>query len=435
MEKAELERRGFIKAIGGVVAGVTAAGLAPSVAKNPLIQAADGERGDSLPSYVKEVNEPTYSKDVVGEIGKFDARMRGFAMAGYFPGDGYYEAIYELYPDLKGTSERLWVWVDPPADHAERAGISEMGYILANNGILPCVFMNQEAFLLPTPAERKIPVSDSANMAYRIKELGKSMGAYDVKIGPLNQNWLYSNLGQNKDDTWGQPVELSHKTAISMAFPQKPELMLNGDGPAPNAELLWVYTVMANAAIVMAQTIAQLGYPARAHTVSNYHLLQVPTALDAGMGELGRMGYVIHPELGSNFRLITVTTDLPLAYDKPIDFGLQDFCTNCKICAESCPAGAIPAGEKEVATSGLHSYGGIKKWYIDPVSCLEYWGTNGTDCAVCQTACPWGQVDSWVHDIGRFASAQGHGVGSIMASLERGLYGQYQRLPTPEWLT
>lgn len=433
-----MNRRDFLKLLGGSSAALAVGGFVPKIQNNPLLkgmsQITREEAVTSWPSYVKEVDEPTYVKDIVGEIGKFDARMRGFAMSTYFPGDGYYEKVYELYPHLKGTSERLWAWVDPPAKHAERAGISEMGWILSNFGILPCVFLNNEAFLNPAPAERVLPVEDEQDMAYRIKQLGYSMGAGDVKIGPLNQNWLYSHLGQNKDDTWGQEVVLNHKTAISMAFPQNLELMLNGDGPAPNAELLWVYSVMANAAVVMAQTIAQLGYQARAHTVANYHLLQVPVALDAGMGEMGRMGYIIHPIFGSNFRLITVTTDLPLAYDKPVDFGLQDFCDRCKLCAENCPPGAIPMGSKEVATDNLHSYGGIKKWYIDPVACLEYWGTNGTDCGICHTSCPWSKKDNWVHQLGRrVATVEGFG-GTALPSLETTFYGSYAKLPTPDWL-
>lgn len=432
----KVNRRDFLKIMGG--AALAAGGFAPKLEHNPLIQGSEPVLREKAvtqwPSYVKEVSEPTYMKDVVGEIGKFDARIRGFAMSTYFPGDGYYEKIYAEYPELKGTSERLWAWVDPPDKHAQRGGISEMGWILSNFGIMPCVFMNNEAVLNPAPVERVIPVTDPDDMAYRIKQLAYSMGAGDVKIGPLNQNWLYSRLGQNKDDTWGQDVVLNHKTAISMAFPQNYELIFNGDGPGPNAELLWVYTVMASAAIVMAQTIAQLGYPARAHTVSNYHLLQVPTALDAGMGELGRMGYIVHPIFGTNFRLVTVTTDLPLAYDKPVDFGLQDFCERCKLCADACPSGAIPHGPKEIATTSLHAYGGIKKWFIDPVACLEYWGTNGNDCAICHSACPWSKKDNWVHQIGRrVATMPGLG-GVALPSLEKTFYGAYAKLPTPDWL-
>jgi len=40
-------------------------------------------------------------------------------------------------------------------------------------------------------------------------------------------------------------------------------------------------------------------------------------------------------------RISGVITDLPVASDKPIDFGLQEFCKTCKICATECPAGAL----------------------------------------------------------------------------------------------
>lgn len=43
----------------------------------------------------------------------------------------------------------------------------------------------------------------------------------------------------------------------------------------------------------------------------------IPHAHAAGLGELGKHGSLISPELGPNFRLGMVTTDLPLAENSP----------------------------------------------------------------------------------------------------------------------
>jgi reductive dehalogenase len=205
-------------------------------------------------------------------------------------------------------------------------------------------------------------------------------------------------------------------------------MMNNIGGPAANLEVGKAYTQMATLAISLANAIASLGYPARAHHVRNYLILQVPVAIDAGMGELSRAGFVLHPKLGTNPRLVTVTTDLPVVYDKPIDFGLQAFCANCKICADACPSGAISKGDKVERN-------GVMVWDIDEVACLKYWGTNGVSCAVCQVSCPWTKHGSWIHDLARNFASSGGAAGSILAALDKIFYGEYSQRKDPDWLT
>lgn len=388
---------------------------------------------------IREVAEPTYVKDIVGEIGLFDPRMRGWALAVYQPETEYFDRFFEIYPELMPLWEELAPYRDSPAVKAERGNVSMLSYMLAGSGFGLPGALATESELEPAVSPNKFEIKDRDDMAFRIKEMGKSMGAYEIKIGPLNPNWLYANQGQNFNEFWGEPVTTTHKTAISLAFPQRFEYMLDGSGLGGNYEVGWVYSLMAASAVLIAKAIASLGYSARAHHVSNYHLLQVPVAIDAGMGEMGRMGYIIHPEMGSNFRLVTVSTDLPLTYDKPIDFGLQEFCAECKICAEACPGGAIPSGDKAIATDnvkdGMHALGGIKKWFIDPIACQRFMGFNGTGCGICHTSCPWSKQDSWVHDVARTYATSGGAAGSVMAKLEKLFYGDYEESQAPDWLS
>ena len=132
----------------------------------------------------------------------------------------------------------------------------------------------------------------------------------------------------------------------------------------------------------LAAYIRALGWPARAHHLRNYGVLMVSVAVDVGLGELARCGYLMHPRLGANLRLACVTTDLPLALDSPVDLGIQDFCAKCLKCADNCPSGAIPEGDEVVVR-------GVRKWQIDPVKCLLYWGHLGSACTICQVVCPW----------------------------------------------
>ena len=63
----------------------------------------------------------------------------------------------------------------------------------------------------------------------------------------------------------------------------------------------------------------------------------IPAAIEAGLGELGKHGSMIHRKLGANFRLSMVLTDLPLVSDAPDIFGGDDFCTRCQLCSSACP--------------------------------------------------------------------------------------------------
>ncbi len=71
-------------------------------------------------------------------------------------------------------------------------------------------------------------------------------------------------------------------------------------------------------------------------------VIHIPIAVEAGLGELARNGNVITRKYGLRIRLGTVTTDLPLAIDSPVDIGVQAMCTDCNKCAINCPAQCIP---------------------------------------------------------------------------------------------
>ena len=104
---------------------------------------------------------------------------------------------------------------------------------------------------------------------------------------------------------------------------------------------------------------------------------------DAGLGEQGRNGIMITPELGCNIRPAVVTTNIPMATDKPIDIGVQDFCAHCKICAEYCPSNAIPMSGKEEVR-------GYRRYKVNPAKCNNFWTSNlgNMGCRLCISVCP-----------------------------------------------
>ncbi len=63
----------------------------------------------------------------------------------------------------------------------------------------------------------------------------------------------------------------------------------------------------------------------------------------AGLGWVGRNNMLVNKDLGSQFRLVTILTDMPLEFDQPS----KDNCGSCRSCVEVCPAKAIKEDPSE----------------------------------------------------------------------------------------
>jgi len=242
----------------------------------------------------------------------------------------------------------------------------------------------------------KITIADPTAMSEKIKEVAKFFGADLVGITHLDQSYVYSHKGAYRDfirGEFGQEINLPHKYAICLGKEMDYRMMRGGHSYIDSAEVGRTYAVVANVAIQLAAYIRELGYPAKAHFLTHEEVMHVPLAIKAGLGELGRMGIMLSREYGPRLRLATVTTDLPLAIDMPVDIGVQDLCEKCKKCALNCPAGAIPKGEKTVVR-------GVEKWKLDEERCLRFWCSNPSrwmSCSNCITVCPWNKPDVWYH--------------------------------------
>jgi len=67
------------------------------------------------------------------------------------------------------------------------------------------------------------------------------------------------------------------------------------------------------------------------------HLSHKEIGYLAGLGWIGRNNLLVNTSIGSQFRLVSILTDMPLKIDKPV----KQTCQHCKICINVCPAGAI----------------------------------------------------------------------------------------------
>ncbi|MBR9651074.1 reductive dehalogenase [Thalassovita aquimarina] len=188
-------------------------------------------------------------------------------------------------------------------------------------------------------------------------------------------------------DAAGDPIDPPHDQAISMIIDQGYETMegASGDDWISVAQSMRAYLRFSLLGGVIAKQIRNLGYSAKAHTVMDGEVLQPPLLLLSGLGEVSRIGEVIlNPYLGPRLKSGVVTTDMPMAHDKPIDFGLQKFCEACNKCARECPSGAITAGPKLM-------FNGYEIWKSDSQKCATYRITTegGAMCGRCMKTCPW----------------------------------------------
>ena len=169
----------------------------------------------------------------------------------------------------------------------------------------------------------------------------------------------------------------------------------------------------------LAEFIRNLGYVA----IPSVNDLgsSVAVAVEAGLGELGRTNRMITPKYGPSVRLAKIFTDLPMATDKPIRFGVLEFCRVCKRCAEACPSKALSfRDEPDFETVGEWNNPGHQAWFEDSVRCFQYWQESDTACSLCLRVCPYNKEDrALVHSLVKAASAKAPPMDGFFTSMDR----------------
>ena len=357
---------------------------------------------------------------VVGPVTRFDERDIVFARNRSLPpGSEQYRQYYESNPEKEAYDAR----------RRERGGpIGRPGAI--DGGHPPNVSMILSSFALPgflagqakvAPDPAKPPAAlDPQEAAKIVKGFARHLGAVLVGICRVNALWAYSHRGEifygNWED-WGKEIEEPLPYAVVIAT----EMDLENVGAGPHTPALVEssanYARGAYVTTILAQWFGGLGYRAVAQHNRHYDLLLVPLAIDAGLGELGRHGYLVADQLGPRVRLFAVTTDMPLATDKPINKGVEAFCRYCKKCATACPSRSIPL-------EGLTVQNGLERWKLNEETCFDYWGKVGTDCSVCMGICPFSRPNRSVHKIVKWLLPRSWLGQRLLPYLDNWVYGQ-----------
>lgn len=265
---------------------------------------------------------------------------------------------------------------------------------------------------------------DAQRNADNIKAALYFLGADAVGISRCPEWAYYSH------DAIGEPIDPYHKNAISVIIDQGHETMdgASGDDWIACSQSMRAYLRFSLLGGVIGEQIRNLGYTARVHTASDGEVLQPPLLLLAGLGEVSRIGEVIlNPYLGPRLKSGVITTNMPLSHDKPIDFGLQNFCANCNKCARECPAGAITAGPKLM-------FNGYETYKSDSQKCTQYRVTQpgGAMCGRCMKTCPWNLEGLFAEAPFRWAATRIPKAAKFLAKLDDKL-GNGKINPVKKW--
>jgi epoxyqueuosine reductase len=251
----------------------------------------------------------------------------------------------------------------------------------------------REGFLDPYTIMREgpgsaLPVASPETMAREVKQSARVLGADLVGITGYDERWMYTHAYSRETET-EKPQEIPHglDNVVVIAQSMDRGLLRTAPSALSGAATGATYSRDTIVLLAIAQYITNLGY--RAVASMNDSALVIPLAIKAGLGEYGRHGLLITREFGPRVRIGKVFTDMPLAHDRPVRFGVREVCDICRACTDGCPAKAIAGGEPSTLVHNRSNIQGIRKWTTDAEKCFRFWANQNTDCSICVRVCPY----------------------------------------------
>ena len=272
----------------------------------------------------------------------------------------FYSRVYPLETqNIEKAADREWVWTVYEPDLREY----RLKHDEINEPLVQAASTSGD--LQPTTAP--VPGADITE-AIRIK--ARELGFGEVGFTKYNRKYTYASK-----KGW---VKYEH--AICLALEQ--DYRQTQTIPSLEAEFthFGTYEDEGALAIDLAAFIRdELGYHAQIHSPNDNSAVYIPMFVAAGLGQLGANGQLLSPHFGSRARLMIVTTDGPITYDQPIDYGIHQFCQECQVCVNRCPGRAL-VKEKVV-------WRGVEKNKLIYDRCRPVMARY-EGCAVCMLTCP-----------------------------------------------
>jgi reductive dehalogenase len=326
------------------------------------------------PQKSKRVSTPFGYKTQDGKKWRIERELPGFSLLDYAFRDAAYTANHQTDGTPKARNQGYYSWM-PLGVTYKPEGVPRWG---------------------ETPDKASSVVAKAA----------KYYGAIDVGFCEIDRRWFFSHtrdgkeiVFENVDDAFETDekavIPESHCYGIVMTVPIDFEETQYTPTPLFAAGGM-AYSRMHILAGTVAEFVRGLGY--HAIPSGNDMTMNVPLAIQAGLGHAGRFNRLITWERGPLVKICKVFTDLPLKSSLPAHSGILKFCKTCKKCAKHCPSGSIymkPMGFEAPPTANQ----GIYRWYCDEEKCRDYWDEVGTSCTICFRVCAFSTKLGLHHDI------------------------------------
>ena len=288
-----------------------------------------------------------------------------------------------------------------------------------------------------------------------LKALSFRYGAGDVGLCMLDRRFVYNSYYDSADkksypirfsddpevaelnvtvpcvlEDKTQVIPASMKYVIVMIYPMDEKGISTAPRLTHMASTQEQYSQIAFTSMSLAEFIRGLGY--NAIPSANDTAVNIPLAINAGLGELTRSTKLAHPAYGTCCRISKVITDMPLQPDEPIEFGVYEFCKKCGRCAEKCPAKALSTDNEMSSVDYSETGSGkVKMWQADSAKCREMFVKTGTNCGICVASCPLNMKNTLMHRLRKSIVACAPALNNAMRGWMLGAGGG--KLNSPEW--
>ena len=221
----------------------------------------------------------------------------------------------------------------------------------------------------------KLPVADqrdaSPDLTQEIRQKAHELGITMLGITKFDRAWV--NAESKK--------EAKFKSAIIGMLEQPWEITQDMPSIGSFEGYYETQLEISRIGMALADLIRSKGYPVQFTYVTftgRNMAPALPYAVQAGLGQMGANGQLLTP-IGSRCRFVMMTTDAPVKYDKPVDYGVNELCGKCLVCVRRCPGRALP---KERVW-----WRGVFKYKTDAEKCLPM-PAQFNGCGICMKVCP-----------------------------------------------
>ncbi len=271
----------------------------------------------------------------------------------------FYSREYPLETQaIDHSADRQWALVAQPQDMTDFREIQDAR-----------MEPMYEAALHSADAEPTGTPNPGEDLTEGIRRLARELGFGEVGFTAHDRHYTYAAKKR-----WAR---FDH--AICLAFEQDYVQTQSGPGMDADRARFETYEAQQERCLELADYIRSRGYRAQVHDGSDCSGPYIPLFVAAGLGQLGANGQLLSPHFGSRSRLMLVTTDAPVTYDQPQDYGIEKFCQKCQVCVSRCPGRAL--------TRDKVWWRGVRKNKVIYERCRPVMVTfHG--CAVCMIVCP-----------------------------------------------